>query len=291
MSPTLAQKAGSVEVEDQITCNRKLLDRSDLFQGWLALWNEHIGELEISDFEEQFAISTEAGECDPMYCAPLNVYRKNNRVGEGDVPWTTLFLHSPDHARSIEIALCENEPYGVVRYLDAVRNQGWEINLSLSADVAGWLNAECFFVAGREVSFDKPTVWLWGRSPERDSETGLVAEMKPAPSAKEIRAFRQRLQPWLEQRFPEFRCWNQEFQELLSHVIPGLVDSLSMARLNTVFDLVLRDGEVDLAEAALLSHFFDRFEHDELAGPLRQRIEEFRRQHSDQLEAGWEPPH
>jgi hypothetical protein len=92
---------------DEITCNRTLLGQSDLFKGWLALWNEQIGKLELSDFEVVSVNPRKPPECHPLLCAPLDVYRRNNTIGHNT--WRTLYLEAADGARSIEVSVCETD--------------------------------------------------------------------------------------------------------------------------------------------------------------------------------------
>lgn len=279
-SPALAQSPGRAAAQDEVPCNRSLLHRSHLFQGWLALWNEQIGELEISDFERQYVYEREAEDCGgSIYCVPLDRFRRHNRVS-----WMSLSKDSPDHSRSIELPMCEIDDPNALTYLDTVRNQAWEINLELHGDVAGWLGKDCFFVAGRLKWTGIPAVWLYGRSVDLDSDTALIAQGVHEASEEEIQAYDERLQPWLQKRFPAYRCSDQEFRDLVSQVWSAQ-KSLSKAKLETVFALILRDGEVDPAEADVLRFFFKNLEDGEIAGPLRERIDEFQRQHSDQLGA------
>lgn len=270
---------------DEITCNRSLLDQSDLFKEWLALWNEELGELKLSDFVELHAKSGAAVECarNMAICGLLDAFRRGKPYPEpGDT--STLVFHSPDRARSITLTLCEGDCSPVVDYYDSVRNEGWEIGLSISPDIAGWLSTECFFVAGfdRGWEFGKPAVWLFGRSPAVDSEIGLVAESVPAPSVDQLAAFSERMQPWIEGRFPMFRCYHSEYRELEHHVVSARFHKhgpLSMDMVDTIFGLVLKDGKVDVAESSLLRLFFEDLEDDELSPRLRKRIEGFRLAH------------
>lgn len=288
LSALLSPASAQVPVpngEEEITCNRTLLDRSDLFKEWLALWNEQLGELKLSDFVEVHAKSSAAFECTRKMaiCGPLDAFqRAKPHPGPGDT--TTLVFHSPDRTRSISLTLCEGDCSPVVNYYDSVRNEGWEIGLSISPDIAGWLSTECFFVAGfdRGREFGKPAVWLYGRSPAIDSEIALVAESVPASSVDQLAAFDERMQPWLETRFPMFRCYHKEYRELEHHVFSAVFHKhgpLSMDMVDTIFNLVLRDGKIDVAESSLLRWFFENVEDEELSPRLRKRIEGFRLAH------------